>query len=294
VELRTARDAIDWGEAALARAGIASARFDAERLCTLLFDLRPEEMREQVERALTAEEVRLIRDAIGRREKRESVEHITGRARFMNVEVLVAPGVIMPSEGTGALVRSCLRIVDGIPAPRISDVGTGCGCVAIVLAQRVPAAQIWALDVDQASVDTAAKNIAKHGLEGRLTALRSDLLDALPSSAGSMDLICANLPYVPTSEIAPLRARYPAYSYVPDLALDGGEDGTALLERFIPQAAHRIEPGRWLAIKVGPSRAVAERTTRCMAESGYREIAIDEEKNREGPVHVVKGQVARR
>lgn len=113
---------------------------------------------------------------------------------FSGIRLLSAPGEVMvPRPATEALVDAAVNLLGDRPA-RVADVGTGSGAIAVALALRAPRAQIWATDVSQAAVELARANIARHGLTDRISVCRGDLLEGVP---GDLDLIVANLPYLP-------------------------------------------------------------------------------------------------
>ena len=149
-------------------------------------------------------------------------------------------------------------------APRILDVGTGSGVIALTLAGELPKADVTAVDVSPDALALARENAERLGLTGRVQWLQSDLLEAVE---GAFDLIIANLPYIPGGEIAGLAREV---QHDPVLALDGGPVGTEIMERLIDQARCHLKPGGRLVLEIGidqsaPLAAVLER-------QNYRDI----------------------
>ena len=129
-------------------------------------------------------------------------------------------------------------------AGSILDVGTGSGCLAVALATEFPAAFVVATDVSDAALAIARRNVARHGVADRVRFVRGDLLDAVGTG---FDVIVSNPPYVPSGvELSPDIVRYE-----PAVALYGGEDGLALLERLIASARNHLAPGGLFVVEFG-------------------------------------------
>ena len=139
------------------------------------------------------------------------------------------------------------------PVRRAADVGTGSGCLAILLAHRYPRARIDAIDVSPAALAVARINVARHRVAGRVTLHRSDVFAAVPPVR--YDLIVANPPYEPS---AVMKTLPPEFRKEPRLALDGGRDGLAVIRRLLAQAPARLADGGLLLIEVGGLRAAME------------------------------------
>ena len=119
------------------------------------------------------------------------------RTTFCDLQLETAPGrVFTPRQTTEKLVETALDRVDGVPM-RIADVGTGSGAIAIALAIQKPNVEIWATDINADAVELARENAERLGVADRVHVLQGDLLDPLPAP---VDLIVANLPYLPQSE----------------------------------------------------------------------------------------------
>src|SRR3989441_9633200 len=122
------------------------------------------------------------------------------KTRFYNLPLLTAPGrVFTPRPSTERLVDEALERIDGVPM-RIADVGTGSGAVAIALAVNRPQVEVWATDTSAAAVELACKNAKLHGVEDRVHVVQGDLLEPLTEP---VDLVVANLPYLPASKPDP-------------------------------------------------------------------------------------------
>jgi release factor glutamine methyltransferase len=122
------------------------------------------------------------------------------KTSFYDLPLLAAPGkVFTPRPSTERLVDEALERIDGVPM-RVADVGTGSGAVAIALAVNRPQVELWATDTSPAAVELARENTRLHGVEDRVHVLQGDLLEPIPHP---VDLIVANLPYLPEEKHDP-------------------------------------------------------------------------------------------
>jgi release factor glutamine methyltransferase len=182
--------------------------------------------------------------AVDRRLVGEPVAWITGFKEFLGMDFKVVPGLLVPRADTETLVEAALEVVSG---PRVVDVCTGTGCVAVGLAALSPKPlEVWAGDLSPLAVDTAQHNA--HRLlpkERSVTVVLSDLLAELP---GPWDLIVSNPPYLTPAET---RERTQEGGWKePALALDGGgDDGLNLIRLLVAQASSSLTPGGWLLLE---------------------------------------------
>ena len=130
---------------------------------------------------------------------------------------------------------------------RIADVGTGCGNIAICLAQQLPASTIAAVDISPAALEVARTNVRMHEVEGQVELVESDLLAAVDPP---LDMIVSNPPYVSEAEYGQLAAD--VREFEPRLALVAGASGLEVYQRLLPEAAERLRPGGWLLLETSP------------------------------------------
>jgi release factor glutamine methyltransferase len=146
------------------------------------------------------------------------------RTTFCDLQLETAPGrVFTPRPATEKLVEAALERIDGVPM-RIADVGTGSGAIAVALATHKPNVEIWATDTNAAAVELARENAERLGVAERVHVLQGDLLEPLPAP---VDLIVANLPYLPVSQHD---ARYDGE---PDDAIYAPGDGLDIYRRLL-------------------------------------------------------------
>jgi release factor glutamine methyltransferase len=232
-----------------------SARLDATRLLADMMGRDAAWLHAHGDHELPTEEAERFEAAIARRARGEPVAYITGRAGFYGRGFAVTPAVLVPRPESELLVELALAALRArsreVPEPRILDVGTGSGALAIVLALEMPAARVSAVDVSSAALEIAARNARAHGVFGRIALFRSDLDAELPPG-GRFDAIVANLPYVPRGALAP--SPDPT-SFEPRLALDGGPDGLAVYRRLLARTPDRLAAGGTLVMEAAPPTA---------------------------------------
>jgi release factor glutamine methyltransferase len=189
---------------------------------------------------------------VQRRVAREPLAYILGRREFYGREFALDHSVLIPRPETELLVE--LALADGgrrgRPAARVVDVGTGCGALAVTLAAELPAAHVVAVDVSPPALAWVGANASRYGVETRVLPVRGSLLTAV---SPGLDLIVANLPYLPSALVDTLEPEVAWFE--PRLALDGGPDGTALNRRLLAQAAIRLAPGGLLLAEIDPAQA---------------------------------------
>jgi release factor glutamine methyltransferase len=175
-----------------------------------------------------------------------------GRVSFQGLSLLTAPGRVMtPRPATKQLVAAALERLGESPA-RVVDVGTGSGAVAIAIAAGAPLVQVWATDSSRRAVALARANVRRHGLDGRVIVRHGNLLEPVP---GPVELIVANLPYLPVSAAA----HYPDLAVEPAAAVFAGGDGLDPYRRLIDAGAERLTAGGALVIQLHRRVLVAAR-----------------------------------
>ncbi|EME97118.1 peptide chain release factor N(5)-glutamine methyltransferase [Streptomyces mobaraensis NBRC 13819 = DSM 40847] len=225
----------------LADAGVPSPRFDAEELAAFVHGVKRGELHLVADADFDAR----YWEAVARREAREPLQHITGRAFFRYLELQVGPGVFVPRPETESVVGwaiDAVRAMD-VVEPLIVDLCTGSGAIALALAQEVPRSRVHAVELDEGALSWARKNV-----EGsRVQLHHGNALDALPELDGQVDLVISNPPYIPLTEweyVAP-----EARDHDPQLALFSGEDGLDTI-RGLERTAHRLlRPGGVVVIE---------------------------------------------
>jgi release factor glutamine methyltransferase len=202
------------------------------------------------DQTLTLVEAATFQTLINRAAQLEPIPYITGRAPFYGLEFSVTPAVLIPRPETELLLEAALAWVDqGVVPGRelvVVDVGTGSGCIAILLARHLAEARINAVDSSPAALVVARANAEALGVAGTVRFYLGSLLNPLPDPP---DLIVANLPYVADHEWATLEEGVRLYE--PDISLRGGPDGLELIRSLLVQATKRLAPGGAIFLEIG-------------------------------------------
>ena len=213
---------------------IPDARLEAEVMVTNTMRMPRQDLFANQETEVSPQQEQELAEIIGRRRQREPLAYILGYKEFYGINLLVNSDVLIPRPETESMVEHALFMaLMGMETAElvIADVGTGTGAIAINLAIHLPAAQIYAMDLTDEVLDVASYNVHAHNVADRITLLKGDLLEPLPQL---VDLIVANLPYVPSQRISTLQ---PEIQWEPRQALDGGEEGLDQIRRLLEQAA---------------------------------------------------------
>ncbi len=242
-ELKTLADFVRWAASRFEAGGLSyghgtdNALDEAAALVLHTLHLPPDLHAAWFSCRLTAAE----RDAIAERVERRLGErlplpYITGEAWFAGLAFEVDARVLVPRSPMAELIAAGFEPwIHPEQVRRIADVGTGSGCIAVACALAMPQAEVDAIDISDAALAVARRNIERHGVADRVNARRSDLLAELPRER-AYDLIVSNPPYVDAPAMASLAAEY---RHEPVLGLTGGEDGLDLVRRLLRQAAER-------------------------------------------------------
>ena len=187
------------------------------------------------------------------------LEYVVGWAEFCGLRISIGPGVFVPRHRTEFLVDQAASLAPS--GAVVVDLCCGSGAIGAALAAMVAGIELYAADIDPAAVSFARRNLASHG--GRV--YEGDLFDPLPASLrGRVDILVANVPYVPTGEIdlLPREARL----YEPEAALDGGPDGLDVLRRVAAGASLWLTRGGHLLVETSDQQA--PRAAEILAASG--------------------------
>ncbi|MFZ3089499.1 MAG: peptide chain release factor N(5)-glutamine methyltransferase [Nitrospirota bacterium] len=187
--------------------------------------------------------------------------HLTGRQRFMGIELLSGREALIPRKETELLGYAALNVLREMSRQSdkatVIDVCTGSANLAIALAFYEPKAHIFASDISDEAVGLASRNVSYLGLENRVKVLKGDLLAPFDSEAfyGNIDLLTCNPPYISSAKVDKMPEEIAKYE--PQLAFDGGVFGIKILQRFISEAPRFLRKGGWLAFEVGLGQGAA-------------------------------------
>lgn len=203
---------------------------------------------------------------IERRFAGEPIQYITGETEFYGLPFRVTRDVLIPRPETEHLVEKAIELATHFPVPRIVDIGTGSGAVAVALAHALPGTQITTIDISETALDLACQNAKRNNATVRF--LHGDLL--APVAGERFEIVVSNPPYVPTTDRHSLAVE--VRDYEPGLALFAGEDGLDVYRRLIPAAFSVVVPGGFIALEIGYGQSEAIRTL--LSKSGFNDVAF--------------------
>jgi release factor glutamine methyltransferase len=239
----------------LRAAGIDSADQEAAWLLAHATGVSPLEQTINRERVLSSEEMTRVRQLIARRAAREPLQYILGSQEFCGLEFEVNPSVLIPRPETELLPQAVACRLSADDTPLIVDVGTGSGCLAVVLARMFPRGEVWAIDLSSSAIETAKRNAERHGTVSNVTWLQGDLLGPLSVLVleRQVSAIVANPPYISKADWATLQPEVRLYE--PYGALVAGLRGTELHERLVETAVPYLAPGGLLLMELGQGQS---------------------------------------
>ncbi|MGH2760107.1 MAG: peptide chain release factor N(5)-glutamine methyltransferase [Actinomycetota bacterium] len=240
------------GETALRRAGIDSARHDAQRLLAHALRVSWGDLWMRLREPIDRESHDDLQEVVRRRCEGEPLGYILGSVVFCGIEIGCGPGVLVPRPETETLVEVGLGLIADRPAPLVVDIGTGTGAVAIAIAEARSDVHVVATDISEEALSYATPNAGRARVT--ITVARGDLFDAVdPALRGRIDLVVSNPPYIPDAAVLP-----PDVAAEPPAALRGGQRGDELLRRIVDGSFDALVPDGALAMEVGtPSQARA-------------------------------------
>lgn len=242
------------GTAYLEKRHIEEARLNMEHLIAHVLGCRRLDIYLRFNETVAESDLTTLRELLRRRGEGEPLQHLLGTVEFCGHEFVCDHRALVPRPETETLVEIVCKKFALAPA-RVLDMATGSGCIGLSLAKGWPQSEVVLADISEDALDLARLNASRLGVQ--VKCLRSDLFEKI---TGTFDLIIANLPYIPTAEIASLSVEV---RRDPLLALDGGVDGMRVIERFLTDALPHLNPNALIALEVGHDQgeAVAARCT---------------------------------
>jgi release factor glutamine methyltransferase len=246
---------LDWTVDFLTKKGSESPRLDAQVLLAHVLGCERIDLYGTRHGETASEDVRQrYRELIRRRVEGCPVAYLVGRKEFYSLRFEVGPAVLIPRPDTECLVLECLRLARSVEVPRILDLGTGSGNIAVAIAKQNPKARVTAVDISAEALEVAQRNAARHQVDIRF--LHGDLYEPLPS--GEMfDFVVSNPPYIGQDELAKLPVG--VRDFEPRRALDGGADGFAVFDRLVERAPEFVVTGGHLLVEIGTAQEIPAR-----------------------------------
>jgi release factor glutamine methyltransferase len=269
----------------LEEAGIPSARLDAEVLLAFLLRCDRLAFIKSPDDTLSKNHLADFDRLIARRAGGEPVAYLTGRKAFWSFVLKVNPSVLIPRPDTEVIVEEALSVVrqESWIRPRILDIGTGSGAIALALAREIPGASVTATDISKAVLKTAQKNAAALKLNHSIVFREGDLFEPVD---GRFDMIVSNPPYIGAEEYESLPAG--VKNFEPEEALRAGQTGLEFYEKLIYQAHGYLAENGWLLLEIGARQKQEVRAIFEAHEDFYERIDVREDYA--GLPRVIKGR----
>ncbi len=202
------------------------------------------------ELTLTTEQQNQLASSLARLENGEPFPYVLGRWEFFGLEFEVTPDVLIPRPETELLVeKSIAWLQKHSSAVTVADIGTGSGAIAVSIAVNVPKASIIATDISSKALQVAKRNAERHNADERIEFIECDLLpypQPLSRRERGVNLVCSNLPYIPTNTLKHL----PVYQREPTLALDGGADGLDMFRKLLNAIPNWLAPNAMTLLEI--------------------------------------------
>jgi release factor glutamine methyltransferase len=264
----TIRSVLQWTQSYFKEKTLDTPRLDAELLIGDALKVDRVRLYMDLDRPLTDAELADIRERVRRRGKHEPVAYITGKRGFWKLDLAVDARVLIPRPDTERLVELAVEVLQGREAPRVVDVGTGSGAIALSIAQERPDAAVLAIDVSPDALAAAEANAVTAGLTN-VTFARGDVLG--PAQNFRPDVILSNPPYIPSRECETLMPD--VRQFEPRLALDGGADGLVIIRKLVTQAGALLPVGGALLFEIGHDQGEAAAAL-VQADGRFAEVAV--------------------
>jgi release factor glutamine methyltransferase len=262
---------VTWTTKDLAARGNDSARLDAELLIASALKLRRLDLYLRYDQPLDDDELARIRVLIERRRKHEPVAYILGERDFYGRTFTVDRRVLIPRPETEDAVAAVLERLppraEGV-TPRVLDIGTGSGAIAITVALERDDVTVDAVELSPAAEEVARANIERHGVSARVTIHPGSLYK--PIGDRRYHVIVSNPPYIPTDEVETLMPDVSEYE--PRLALDGGPSGDTVLAPLVMGARAHLEAGGSLVVELGHDQAA--RARELAQAAGFEDVTV--------------------
>ena len=259
------------GESFLVDRGVPEAKPTVEFMMSEVLGIGRAAVHLRASQELTEKQTHHFQTWLKERGKRVPLAYILGSQPFLGISIAVTRDSLIPRPETEELVLECDRLLKSakVAAPKILEVGTGTGCVAIALSQLLPHATVFATEVSEKALDLARKNALAHHVSQRIRFVREDLFSGKEGLRGWADILVSNPPYIPTGDLDGLEAEVKCE---PRLALDGGKDGLDALRAIIASAPKVLKPGGFIALEMEHRQGPA--VAKLLGAAGFTGVAI--------------------
>jgi release factor glutamine methyltransferase len=254
-EAWTVRKLLSWTQDFLKKKGLDTPRLDSEILLAHALGCPKIELYVRIDEE-PPEPVRTVfREMIKKRADGMPVAYLVGYREFYSLPFHVTPAVLIPRPETETLVMEALRLLKPMADPRVLDLCTGSGCVAVTIAKQHKTARVTATDISAEALAVATKNAERHSMTDRVTFLKGDLAAAVAGQ--TFDVVVSNPPYIAQSELPTLDPG--VRNFEPTGALDGGPDGLDFYRRLAADVLALLNPGGTVLVEIGVTQEAAVR-----------------------------------
>ncbi len=260
----------------MSRALIADAvsrlhsRHEAEILMEHVTGLSRSEIYAAPDFELAAAQARRFQSLVARRMCSEPLQYLTGFQSFRHLELQVGPGVLVPRPETEVVVERALALIKLISEPRVVDIGTGCGAIALSIATEKADARVWATDVSAKALEWAEANVSALQSD-RVELLHGDLFEpVVPQMKESFDLIVSNPPYLKEQQV--LTGPADVRDHEPHLATIAGPTGLEVVSRLIEVAPQWLKPDGWIVLETWEDQA---EDLRLLLSRSFRDLTVN-------------------
>lgn len=233
---------------ALKCGGVDSARICVDWLIEEVLESSLAEVVSDPDREVSEAAVEAINRGVARRLAGEPIQYIVGWTDFFGLRILVNPNVLIPRPETEVVVEVALELMTDATAPRVLDVGSGSGCIALAIASARGFAQVVGCDVSEKALAVAVRNAERLCLQVMFVSADAESGASIRACGSEFDMIVSNPPYIPASEIATLPRE--VIEYEPYSALVAGDDPLRFYRALIERARERLTPGGWLVAEL--------------------------------------------
>ena len=276
-------DIINWGEEYFRFKGFENPKQEIEWLLCDLLNYKRIDLYLEFENTISDSKLDQLKGWVKGRRAREPLQYITGQTQFYGYPFKVSPDVLIPRPETERVVDVVLHTIGNITKPRILEVGSGSGCMAVSIGAEKQNAYILSIDISKPAIDQARKN-ADLNATTNVDFMVLDFLKELPE--GQFDLLVSNPPYIPLNEFGTTMPEI--HNHEPQIALTDNRDGLTFYQRFAEVAKELVKPGGWVIMEVGlgdhPAKAME-----IFQSGGYKNLGLITDFN--GDERVLKIQI---
>ena len=275
-------DLIEWAESYFEKKSFEKPRTEIEWLLCSLLDCERLDLYLRYDEPLSKSELETLRDWVKRRLTKEPLQYITGACEFYGREFIITPDVLIPRPETERLIDIALTRLKTVKSPKILDIGTGSGCIAITMAKERPDAKVVGVDNSIRALKIAERN-SIHLEVTEYSFIEMNILKSTPK--GMFDLLISNPPYISKKEIPELMKD--VIGFEPESALTDYSDGLTFYKRFSEIAPKIVHNNSLLILEVG-LKEHPQKVYDIFFDQGYTSIELIKDYNGDDRVMVVQ------